>query len=229
VLLAVLHQPISLNLLPVCRAVSVCVCVPCAQREDSVAPKLACARVGMCCSCWASILYRESTFCKSCGGQSSTRYGARPCSELGNCVVAATRMLQIHSASHPRRCQVRVIGLYDPTTARNIDQALARLPPDLKKFASGLDYRPIQLLLDEAETTVQGPNGEESNEVTEEPTVSVEAEEVAAQQSSPNPLEVSVNSPAGSYESDQVQFTPVGEVATQTITWILRAAGLRAA
>eukprot|EP01043_Picozoa_sp_COSAG02_P006198 COSAG02_NODE_174_length_31243_cov_76.084543_20_plen_161_part_00 len=54
-------------------------CVPCrlcTQREDSVAPKLACARVGMCCSCWANVLYRASMSCKSCGGQSSTRYDA---------------------------------------------------------------------------------------------------------------------------------------------------------
>eukprot|EP01043_Picozoa_sp_COSAG02_P006199 COSAG02_NODE_174_length_31243_cov_76.084543_21_plen_118_part_00 len=115
-----------------------------------------------------------------------------------------------------------VIGLYDPTTTRNIDQALACLPPDLKKFASGLDYRPVQL---EAKTAAPGPNGEEP---TEEPTEPAEGGE-EAQQSSPSALEVSVNSPAGSYEGDQAQVTPVGEVATQTIEWILRASGLRAA
>jgi hypothetical protein len=130
---------------------------------------------------------------------------------------------------HPHRYQVRVIGLYDPTTTRNIDQALACLPPDLKKFVSGLDYRPVQLQFVDAETAAPGPNGEDSNEPTEEPTEPTEVEEKAAQQSSPIPLEVSVNSPAGSYQSDQAQFTPVGEVATETIAWVLRASGLRAA
>ena len=124
--------------------------------------------------------------------------------------------------------QVGVIGLYEPTSMRNIDQVLARLPPDLKKFASGLDYHPLQLQLDEPETPTSGPGGKDVNEATEETAkMGVGADEEAVQQGSSPPLKISVSSPAGSHRSDEAYFAPAGQVATQTVSWVLRAAGLR--
>lgn len=116
-----------------------------------------------------------------------------------------------------------MIGLYDPTM-RNIDQALATLPADLKKFTSGLDYRPLQLQMDEAETP-SGSSAENSNEAKEE--VAAGAAEDVQQHSSSSPLEIKVGSPAGSQRSEQAPFAPAGQVATETIAWILRAARLR--
>ena len=122
-----------------------------------------------------------------------------------------------------------MIGLYDPTSTHRIDQILAKLPPDLKKFASGIDYRPVQLASGGAETPEPGSTGEDSNEAEEEPSAKTETEEVTPQQSTSNQLQVSVDSPAGLHRSDQAhQFIANGEVATATISWILRSAGLRA-
>ena len=116
-----------------------------------------------------------------------------------------------------------MIGLYDPTCTRNIDRALAALPPDLKKFASGLDYRPLQLKMDEPEAP-SGLGGEDSNVAKEE----LEKEAAKdAQLSSSSPLEIKVSSPAGSHPSEQAPFAPAGQVATETVAWILRSAGLR--
>jgi hypothetical protein len=127
-----------------------------------------------------------------------------------------------------------VIGLYDPTT--NIDRALAALPPDLKKFVSGLDYRPLQIPSDQEAMPAAGetPAGAGTG------TTGAEAEHEGGEQEqqagagagegdngTPLALEVSVGSPAGSRRSPQEPFTPGGQVETQTISWILRAAGLR--
>lgn len=159
------------------------------------------------------------------GLDETTERGAEACMRatrhvvfvLGEGTLAKEYVLQ--ELRWAKQHEVRVIGLYDPTV--NVDKALKSLPPDLKKFVSGLDYRPLQVAVYEAAATTPAraePEGEKCEDGLEagSPPAAVEREE------SPFALEVNVGSPRRSREEP---FTPGGQAEAKTVDWILKTAG----